>query len=130
MPKRSKAQRSENVSRKTFEVQKLWREFHLEVTKALRAIGAQSEYLGTDQIGTCPAIDKAMRDCEFAGTDFDCPVDYDRAEVLCKVVVFMIERERPKFKADPKTWLMRHWPELMPQPKAEQPRRRVECDEA
>jgi hypothetical protein len=123
-------ERRDDVYRKTFEVQKLWRAFHLEVTHALRANGAKSDYLGTDQIGTSPAIDKAMRDCEFASTDFEGPVDFDRAEVLCRVVVFMIEREKPKFRSDPKTWLTRHWPELMPEPKAERLRRRIECDEA
>lgn len=115
--------------RKTFEVQKVWRAFHLEVTKALRANGGKSDRIGTDSIGTCPAIDRAMRDCEFACSDFEGPVDFDRAEVLRKVVVRMIERERPKFESDPKTWLQRHWPELI-EPQAGPPRRRHQYEEA
>jgi hypothetical protein len=118
-----------DVFQKTFKVQQIWRAFHLEVTDALRAAGAKSEYLGTDSIGTCPAIDRAMRDCEFASSDYDSPADFDRAEFLCKVVVRMIERERQKFRSDPKTWLSRHWAELIAPP-VEKPRRRYEYDEA
>lgn len=121
--------RRRDALRKTFEVQKVWREFHLEVTKALRANGPKSDRVGTDSVGTCPAIDRAMRDCEFACSDFEGPADFDRAEVLRKVVVRMIERERPKFQSDPKGWLMRHWPDLI-EPPVERPRRRYQYEEA
>lgn len=110
-------------------MQKSWRAFHLEVTGALRANGAKSDRIGTDSMGTCPAVDRAMRDCEFAASDCEGPADFDRAETLCKVVVRMIERERPKFQSDPKTWLQRHWPELI-EPQAERPRRRYQYEEA
>jgi hypothetical protein len=122
-------ERRDDVSRKIFEVQKLWRAFHLEVMKGLRANGAKSERLRTDDsIGTCPAIDKAMRDCEFASSDYDGPANFDRAEFLCKVVVRMIERERAKFQADPKAWLIRHWADLIVPP-VEPPRRRYHYEE-
>lgn len=124
-------ERLDDVYRQIFEVQKRWRALHLEVMKALRANGAEAERLRTDDsIGTCPAVDRAMRDCEHAGSDIDGPPDFDRAEVLCRVTTFMIEREWPKFNSDPKTWLMRHWSELLPEPKAEPPRRWIGCDEA
>jgi hypothetical protein len=126
-------ERRTDVFQKTFAVQRQWRAFHLEVTEALVAHGVkrgEETGVGSDRIGTCPAIDAAMRDAEFASSDYYGAPDFDRAEHLCRVVVRMLEREQPKFQSDPKRWLMLHWPELMPEPKAEPPRRRVECDEA
>ena len=125
--------RRSDVFQKTYKVQQLWREFHLEVTKALIANGAKRGEVtgvGSDRIGTCPAIDAAMRECEFASSDYDSPADFDRAEFLCRVVVRMLLVERPKFQSDQKSWLMRHWSDLLPEPKAEPPRRWVGCDEA
>jgi hypothetical protein len=105
---RSAARRRQAVNaahKAIFRVQQHWRDFHLEVTKALRAAGANNEYIGTDRIGCCPAIDRAMYDTEYAGCS-DEP-DLDRAAFLCEVVVRMIERERGKFALDSKAWLLR-----------------------
>jgi hypothetical protein len=122
------------LMRKVFDVQKAWASFHDEVTDALVANGAkrgEETGVGSDRIGVCPAIDKAMADCEATGSD-DCgygPSDPERTEVLCKVVMFMLARERPKFDANKKACLQRHWPDLIEVP-VEPPQRRHYFDQA
>jgi hypothetical protein len=41
--------------------------------------------------------------------------DYDRAEHMCKVTAFLVSREAPRMRADPKAWVAR-WKELQAPP--------------
>jgi hypothetical protein len=118
------------MHRRVYFVQKKWRALHLDVVAALK--GHRAKLDRDKSIGTCQSVDRAMRDCEHAGCAdlIDGPLDFDRAEVLCRVVEIMLAREIEKLAADPRAWLMRHHPDLMPEPKTEKPRRRIECDEA
>jgi hypothetical protein len=47
-----------------------------------------------------------MKEAERAFSD----ADYDRAEHLAKVVAYLVQREAPKFAANPKAWIdSRSW---------------------
>jgi hypothetical protein len=82
------AAKIDDMHRRVYFTQEKWRALHLDVVAAFKALGVNPNRLGDDRVGTCQSVDRAMRDCEHAGCAdlIDGPVDFDRAEVLCRVV--------------------------------------------
>jgi hypothetical protein len=65
------------------------------VGRSLRAF----EFKGAQYLSR--TIDEAMKEAERAFSDDD----YDLAEHLIKVVAYLVQREAPKFAANPKAWI-------------------------
>lgn len=75
-----------------------FREFHLSVVSALRGKAHPESAL--------PMIKPFSKAMEDAWAAFEAE-DYERVEVLIKVIGFMLERETRKFESDRKRWVER-----------------------
>ena len=74
----------------------------LEVAKQLVAVGKGfNRFLYQDEQRPSRAVERTMQQAEQAFAD----EQYDHAEHLANVVVYMIERDAPIFAADPKKWI-------------------------
>jgi hypothetical protein len=70
-----------------------------QVVAAQRSLGA---FAYERRLYSSQTVMDVMRECERA---FSIDKDYDRAEHLVKIIAFLIQREAPKFAADPKKWI-------------------------